>query len=84
MGKLEEKQVPETSKTRKEGRDGSEKEMGRKKLLQRAKKEQEEENRKRSREADGRLAILVLAVLTGPAQRQRDTENQYRESREHI
>ena len=54
------------------------------KLLQRTGREREKENNTRSREVDGRLAILMLTMLTGPAQQERHTRNRHKEDREYI
>ena len=54
------------------------------KLLKRMKEEREKESRKREGEMDGRLAIIMLSMIAGTAQRQEGNGNQYREDKENI
>jgi len=54
------------------------------KLLRRMEEEQKKENKKREGEIDGRLAIIMLSMIAGTAQRQGGDGNQFREDKENI
>ena len=77
-GKYQKTTIQETGKARIARRRWEEK------LLQRTRKERENENNKREEEIDGRLAILMLTMIAGAVRQQEHTQNQQREDEEYI